>query len=143
MGKVGAREVTEYQIYRRHRWHCFYKIKFDSESSAQEALHALVDSGNSYLIKELTVYVCQHCHYLHIGHVPRWKEDGQDEKQRLGPSGEKTRWTRGLELRAAKEARDRERGSVASVFKSVHTGRASNQSSDSFVPDGGASPQTN
>jgi hypothetical protein len=100
-------EVTEYQILKRHKWLCRFKIPHETEVSAQTQLHEIIDSGKGYLIEELNIYVCKACGFLHIGHLPKWKADGRDARRRLGSRGVETGRARGDELRAAKEARNR------------------------------------
>lgn len=97
--------MTEYQILKRHKWLCRFKIPHETEVSAQTQLHEIIDSGKGYLIEELNIYVCKACGFLHIGHIPKWKADGRDARRRLGSRGVETGRARGDQLRAAKEAR--------------------------------------
>ena len=89
MGEVGI--VTEYQIRKRHKFLCRAKTKYEEEALAMAALIDLMTSETAYLPDELTIYLCRHCGFLHIGHAPRWRDDGKRENKNYGRQEELAR----------------------------------------------------
>jgi len=108
-----ARAMTEYQIYKRHKRLCRYKIAYAIEADAQEALVATQSRPDAYLPEELRIYVCKCCGFMHIGHAPKWKDDGKREPERSG---------RGQELLAARLAAQRANPVLSEELKSQGTG---------------------
>ena len=49
---------------------CRWKVKFENEALAQEALKQAPEWSDD--TKELGLYVCRACGFLHIGHAPKW-----------------------------------------------------------------------
>ena len=76
--------MTNYQIYKRHKFLCGDKKPYLTEAGALEALIDKMLDPRAYLPEELTLYVCMYCQHLHIGHEPKWSRNGKREKDNSG-----------------------------------------------------------